>query len=556
MAYAAGESAAIIKSFLPLFFKKEALLLLPSGYRMKHTHPITLRDMWRRLDEVALLDVREEAAYADAHPFFAVSLPLSRLETGVLALVPRLSVPVIVYDDGEGLAQRAAAVLIRLGYRDVSILEGGLTGYAAQGEVFRDVNVPSKAFGELVESIRQTPSLPAGEAAALIASQPDLVVLDARRFEEFNTMSVPRGMSVPGGELVRRIADLVPSPCTTVIVNCAGRTRSIIGTQSLVNAGLPNPVYALRNGTIGWTLAGHTLDHGQTRRHGTDSLPENLALARQRAAAWASRVGVRTIDATQLAILRAEAETRTLYLLDVRTPEEHAIGHPCGFAQAPGGQLVQALDEWVGVRGARLVLYDDDGVRAPMAASWLVQMGWEAMLIGPDGIAADADGVAPRPLPPLPPAGDAAIDPAQLAAILPDVTVLDLAPSPAYRAGHIPGSHFVIRARIGDDLRSVKSGAVVLTSLDGVLATFALPEVRAVLPGALHVLAGGTSAWRAAGYPVTGGDPLFLSTPDDVYKRPYEGTDNPAAAMQAYIDWEHRLVAQLANDGICRFRVA
>lgn len=43
---------------------------------------------------------------------------------------------------------------------------------------------------------------------------------------------------------------------TPIVVNCAGRTRSIIGAQSLINAGLRNPVYALRNGTIGWTLAG------------------------------------------------------------------------------------------------------------------------------------------------------------------------------------------------------------------------------------------------------------------------------------------------------------
>ena len=522
---------------------------------MKSIAPSTVRGMWRNLEEVAVLDVREEAAYADAHPFFAVSLPLSRLETGVLALIPRRSVPVVVYDDGEDLAQRAAAVLSHLGYSDVSVLGCGLSAYAAQGELFRDVNVPSKAFGELVEAIRQTPSLPADEVATLIANEPGLVVLDARRFEEFNTMSVPRGVSVPGGELVRRIADLVPSADTTVIVNCAGRTRSIIGTQSLVNAGVPNKVFALRNGTIGWTLAGHTLEHGQTRRHDMGSSPESLALARQRAVAWASRVGVRTIDAANLARLRAEANARTLYLLDVRSPEEHAYGHPEGFVLAPGGQLVQALDEWVGVRGATLVLYDDDGVRAPMAASWLVQMGWSASVIGPDDIAANVSGVAPRPLPAIPPPGDAAISPAELAAMLSEVAVLDLAPSPAYRAAHIPGGHFTIRARIADDLRGLHAKTAVLTSPDGVLAQFALVEAQAAFGGRMCVLTGGTSAWRSAGYSVTAGDPRFLSAPDDVYKRPYEGTDNAAAAMQAYIDWEHRLVAQLANDGVCRFHV-
>ena len=78
-------------------------------------------------------------------------------------------------------------------------------------------------------------------------------------------MSIPTGISVPGAELVLRARELAPRPETTLIVNCAGRTRSIIGTQSLVNAGIPNPVYALRNGTIGWTLAGQELEHGRSR---------------------------------------------------------------------------------------------------------------------------------------------------------------------------------------------------------------------------------------------------------------------------------------------------
>ena len=61
---------------------------------------------------------------------------------------------------------------------------------------------------------------------------------------------------MPGAELVLRARELAPDPATRIIVNCAGRTRSIIGTQSLINAGIENPVSALRNGTIGWTLAG------------------------------------------------------------------------------------------------------------------------------------------------------------------------------------------------------------------------------------------------------------------------------------------------------------
>src|SRR6202000_601970 len=188
---------------------------------------------------------------------------LSQIELRLAGLIPRLTAPIVVYDDGEGYAERAIGRIAELGYTDVSILDGGLEAYARIGEVFRDVNVPSKAFGELVEAIRHTPSLSANEAKALLEAESDLVVLDARRFEEYRTMSIPRGISVPGGELAFRAREIAPSADTTIIVNCAGRTRSIIGTQSLINAGLKNRIFALRNGTTGWTLAGHGVERGR-----------------------------------------------------------------------------------------------------------------------------------------------------------------------------------------------------------------------------------------------------------------------------------------------------
>src|SRR3954468_7316465 len=76
-----------------------------------------------------------------------------------------------------------------------------------------------------------------------------MVVLDSRPFDEYQRVSIPTAVNVPGAELALRIHDLAPSPQTLVVVNCAGRTRSIIGAQSLINAGVPNKVVALRNGT-------------------------------------------------------------------------------------------------------------------------------------------------------------------------------------------------------------------------------------------------------------------------------------------------------------------
>ncbi|MBN3847223.1 rhodanese-related sulfurtransferase, partial [Paraburkholderia sp. Ac-20342] len=218
-------------------------------------------------EEIALVDVREEDAHARGHPLFAANLPLSRLELDAPLRLPRLAVPVVVFDAGEGLARRAAERLAELGYTGVALLEGGLQGWReAGGELFRDVNVPSKAFGELVDSVRHTPSLSAHEVQALLDREADVVVLDARRFDEFQAMNIPGSISVPGAELVLRARQLAPNPATRIVVNCAGRTRSIIGAQSLINAGVPNPVAALRNGTMGWSLAGQPLAHGSTRR--------------------------------------------------------------------------------------------------------------------------------------------------------------------------------------------------------------------------------------------------------------------------------------------------
>ena len=312
------------------------------------------------------------------------------------------------------------------------------TGY----EVFQDVNSYSKAYGELVEHRRHTPSLSADEVKALMDKGENMVVLDARRLDEYQTMNIPGSISVPGAELVLRAAALAPDPDTRIIVNCAGRTRSLIGTQSLVNAGLPNRIDALRNGTIGWTLAGKELEHGQDRRFGEVG-SQQLAEASARAREVAYRAGVRRIDSAALAELLRDG-SRTTYLFDVRTQEEHVAGRPEGFRHAPGGQLVQETDMLASTRGARIVLADDLGPRADMTASWLAQMAWE-----------------------------------------------------------------------------------------------------------VYVLDGGFDGPQESGAPVE----APRRPKEGRYRRPYEGTDNPTAAMEAYLEWEYGLVDQLARDGTHGFIV-
>jgi rhodanese-related sulfurtransferase len=345
--------------------------------------PAQVRSALLLRDEIALLDLRHEAAFATGHPLFAANMAADRIGIEAEIRLPRKDVPIVIYDSGEGLVPAARETFAALGYNNVRELAGGLKAWADAGyELFQDVNSYAKAFGELVEARRHTPSLPADDVAALIARGADIAILDVRRFDEYTTMNIPGSVSVPGAELVLRAGKAAPDPNTTIVVNCAGRTRSIIGTQSLINAGVPNRVVALRNGTIGWTLANHKLDHGAIRRGAIGEFANAGANARD----VAYRAGVRRIGIDGLATLRAQRH-RTLYCIDVRDVEEFSAGHIAGFRHYPGGQLVQEIDMAAPVRGARIVLTDSLSIRAEMTASWLAQMGWETYVLdgGYDG---------------------------------------------------------------------------------------------------------------------------------------------------------------------------
>lgn len=507
-------------------------------------------------EEVALVDVREEAPFAEAHPLFAANIPLSKLELEVLSRIPRRDTAITLYDNGEGLAQIAQQRLVELGYSDVRLLEEGLQGWRdAGGELFIDVNVPSKSFGELVEHHRHTPSLAAEDVLQLIESNADVVVLDARRFDEYQTMSIPTGISVPGAELVLRARELAPDPKTRIIVNCAGRTRSIIGTQSLVNAGLPNPISALRNGTIGWLLAGQTLDHGQARRFAEVSA-DTRAVATADARNVADKARVHRGTRAELQRWQADA-TRTTYLFDVRTPEEFAAGHLPGARSTPGGQLVQETDHYASVRGARIALVDDDGVRANMSASWLAQLGWEVFVIDdlrPDDFSEKGEWNAPFPTPPQ--VEEISAETLAEWRSHGDVAVLDFTTSANYVKAHIPGAWWTLRAQLKEALAKIPAAErYVLTCGSSRLARLAVKDVEALTSKPAFLLKNGTPTWFAAGYEAETGESHLASPRIDRYRRPYEGTDAPREAMQAYLDWEFGLVEQLGRDGTHGFYV-
>ena len=282
---------------------------------LKNVSAKRLYEMIQGPEELALIDVREEGDFGLAHILLCANIPLSYLEIRIPDLVPRKATPVVICDEDGIDAKIAAQRLKFFGYTDVGVLEGGVKEWRKAGfEIFSGLNVPSKAFGEFIEHAYGTPSVSAEELKAMMDNKEDIIVLDSRPMSEFNVMNIPTGIDMPGAELVHRVQDTGISSDTTIVVNCAGRTRSIIGAQSLINAGISNKVFALRNGTMGWHLAGFKLEHGMDRPPpAVSSAGHQKALTGAEAAA--QRFGVIKIKQDTLDQWRNEQEERTLCIL-------------------------------------------------------------------------------------------------------------------------------------------------------------------------------------------------------------------------------------------------
>ncbi len=499
----------------------------------------------------ALIDVREAGEYNSSHIPGASPIARRHLEYQMPHAVPFTGTPVILCDDDGRRARFAAATVERMGYRQVSVLDGGINRWVTDGLATEwGTNVPSKDFGEKVEVVHHVPEIDAKELAERMQRGDKLVILDSRTPEEFRRFCIPGGRSVPGGELALRITDIAKhlDRDTTIIVNCAGRTRSIIGTRVLQRMGLRN-VYGLKNGTAGWVLAGHQLETGADRVELPEPSPEAVAAADAYAARLAAEDGVRYLDVPGLLAAIDRGTKESAYFIDVRTAEEYAAGHIPGFRWFPGGQAVQRSDEVAVVKHCPIVFACDGKARATLIASWYRQMGFQEVYAVDGGTAAwAASGRSlEQGIPEERPVGyeDArkTMKLISLAALQasPPSPVIFVDTSQDFARGHVPGARWVPRGWLElwiGDIAPSKSTAVTVTGNDDRSAVLAGATLRELGYQQVSVLDGGMAAWQKAGLPVEKGLAGVMAPPTDVV---LAGPDRNFADMQNYLRWEEAL---------------
>ena len=507
--------------------------------------------------EIALLDVREQGQFGERHIFYATPLPYSRLEAQVQRLVPGKHVRIVLVDEQEmEIALKSVKRLQAMGYSHIRILNQGMSGWEAAGlESFAGVNVPSKTFGELAEHAFHTPHISARDLHERMARGDDLVVVDGRPFQEFQKMSIPGAISCPNGELALWIDELAPNPSTTVVINCAGRTRSIVGAQTLINLGIPNQVFALENGTQGWYLDNFELAHGASLQYPAQSAVKRLAEKQQRALELAKRYALRFADAATVLAFLSDTE-RTTYLCDVRSPEEFARGSLAGAQSTPGGQLIQATDQYVAVRGARIVVFDSENVRAAVVASWLQMLGWEVIVL------IDAfreaftfiPGVPDRELVPT-----TQIQAVALAALKESgAVIIDIRSSMQFRHAHIRDALWSIRPKLAELIAWEQKNieAIVLVASEASVAALAEQELSACFAGKIYCCLQAQPAWSRTGLTVefNADFPPDQACIDYLFFVHDRHDGNRAAALQ-YLAWEVNLLSQVDAQERSAFRL-
>ena len=320
----------------------------------------------------------------------------------------------------------------------------------------------------------------------------------------------------------------------------------------LMLAGFDGTVAALENGTQGWTLSGRDLE----RNNQPNPFPEldaaGLASSRKRADALIERFSLQVANCDEVGRMMA-APDRTTYVFDVRSPDE-TMDDPLAVAEhAASGQLVQATDQWVGVRNSRLILCCDTGLRSALAAFWLSQLGYEVHIVR---ITDELRHMAARPIVHAAPTERIKSISASDLLAMPDATLLDMRPSTDFRAAHVKGAIWMTRPGLPKELARIGTGTIaILADTEDRARTYARDVVGLGFSDVV-IVDGGHDALAKAGAQLT----LESKHPEpaeaiDFAWFVHDRHDGNLESSRRYLAWETGLIAQLDADEKAAFRL-
>ena len=198
-----------------------------------------------------------------------------------------------------------------------------------------------------------------------------MYLVDVRTREEYAAGHIPGFAWFPGGQAVQRADDTVAVKTGLVVFCCDGMARAAVTASWYRQMGFPN-VYAVAGGTTAWKAAGKSLAAG------TDEPVEPLVAA--------AHERVRQVAPSALAALLASS--RPPVVLNVETSDRFAAGHVPGARWLSRSWLELRLAELAADKAAPLVVTDEDGHDAALAAATIAEMGYKDVAVLAGGMEA------------------------------------------------------------------------------------------------------------------------------------------------------------------------
>jgi rhodanese-related sulfurtransferase len=492
----------------------------------------------------AVIDVRDWGEFSLGQIPGASCIPRGSLEKYISVLVPQTAIHTVLYCDTGQRSTRAAASLESLGYTTVSILDGGVNAWTAAGyETQRGWSLRGKEYGERLQVEEGIPDITAEELHTRLKRGEELYIFDTRTEPEFQAAHLPGAYCAPGGQLALIAPEVVQDTNRTIVTNCAGRTRSILGAHILRRMGFAN-VYALNGGTGAWRIAGYAEELEKGDGASVPKLAKTgITACKQFAEQLVEEDHIPSLTAQELHTRQATGEL--IYVLDVRLLDEYQAGHIPGARFCPGTQVALLAGSLVGVKNAPIITMCAGRARAIIAASLLKGAGYPDVSILDGGTTAWTEhgfgletgmpqeidfgqpvwmarllqglpaGVQPEPLP-VPGlaaarAGAELLSPQALQAKLSagePLTLLDVRSAGDFATAHVPGARWLSRGRLDIEIEQCvpnKATRVVLMCRTGNLSPLSVPTLKALGYQDVAVLQDGYNAWQTAELPTEQG---------------------------------------------------
>lgn len=345
--------------------------------QVHQVEPDELADL---IDQGALvIDARTRSEYDKGHIPGAVHVPGGELVSRALGAgldAPSRTRPVVVHCAGRTRSILGAYLLSSAGLDNVHALRNGTMAWVMSGrELEREgrEEFPHTADMEATEAAAKARNFAtqfvdgtgarAMSVTAARALREDVPVyfIDVRLEEEFEHGHLPGAVTCPAGQLANAVDEFLPVRDAHLICYSEDQTRSRVGAGLLARIGYRS-VFWLEGGIRAWRGA-----KGPVVRGPSSGYLDDLDFSDPK---------VEHVDPAEAVRRVADGAV----LLDVRRSSEYALCHAPESTWVPRGDLERRVGGAV-PDGAQLVAISDRGLRASLAASTLLDLGYTCAVL-------------------------------------------------------------------------------------------------------------------------------------------------------------------------------